>query len=170
MKKTKKHPPILMLIDIMMLIVFMYITSPVGDIKSDLYINFEDGIIDGSIVEKKHTDTDDVIYYRITNELLTEISLDKSEIAEKISCASSACLSIVQRIYDRNYEFWITLPKSIMDSGNSLIYKMCKQTKCNGVLYLHAKSGKSSICGQNSHYYSMQKNNLLKGKKCQFNG
>ena len=169
MRKSKKSPPVLILIDIMMLIVFMYISSPSGDIKSDIYIDFSNGLSNETVIQKANTINGESIYYSIENENITPLISYTENYYDKVSCESKSCLKIIDDIRNEDHEYWIILPKSVMESGNSLIQTTCKRKNCNGILYIHAKSGVTSICANDNHYYFLEKSIMKKGKDCKYN-
>jgi len=166
LKKRKACPQILILIDIMMLLLFVYITQPQAQVNSTIHIEYSDGIITGSQIILKNKQGESIAYF-IKNKQFKQTSKIHQLTFNGVKCPKEICQQYIQ--YPTSYEAaHLYFPNQVMASAYQLFHRYCTKTTCNGNIYINAGTGNSFICAKDGYYKYSLKNKLVKGQQCTY--
>lgn len=144
----KKSAPFILLLDIMTLLMFMYMSMPHETDFIRLNVNFSSGIIDGSILETRSVSNEVIQQQIIKNGNLYDTDTkEKSFLFKGIECINnSACSKYLGLNYSNNKHYYVFFPDDKMKIALALRYSFCNDYSCDGNIYFNAHTGTSFIC------------------------
>lgn len=148
----KKSAPFILLLDIMTLLMFMYMSMPHETDFIRLNVKFSSGIIDGSILETKSSSNKLIRQQIIKNGNLynDDDAKNKSFLFKGIECTkNSACSDYLNLQHYNNEHYYVFFPDDKMKIALALRYSFCKNYDCDGNIYFDANTGDSFICSSN---------------------
>lgn len=145
----KKAPPFIILLDIMTLLMFMYMSMPHEKDTIKLKINYSDGIIDGTVLEARDN-LNNVAYKKVIRYgQLSDIANEtQSFFFKSVACKkNSTCAKVLNLDFSSGkYKYFLFFPDEKIKIALALRYSFCNDYNCDGNIYLNAATGISFIC------------------------
>lgn len=169
----KKSIPIIVILDVLVLLLFAYISMPHKNKEISFFIDFDSRIMDGAFVEVISKGSSK--YYLIKNNKLkdnpTNNPINSWYAGFKCSLGSS-CSKILgfEQRGDLD-EYHIIFPDDkVMTPAFALWHNYCEQEKCNGGIYINASNGKVFICNSDGFLkgYDEINGKVSSLSKCEF--
>lgn len=171
MKYIKKSIPIIVVFDILVLLLFAYISMPHKNKELVFFIEFKNGIMDGAFVQEAKDSG--VKNYIIKHGELKEVNESIKSWFHGFDCGINSLCSRVLNIENRDMgtDYSIFFPDSrVMMPALALWYNFCANEKCNGAIYIDASDGRSFLCGADGFYkyYDSYEKDIISTKQCEF--
>ena len=152
----KRQPQILIIIDIMTLLVFMYITSPHSINTNKVISDTSKGFIDGTKFYIRNNNNETLVAFEKKIGVIQPSESNKGTgNFVGIKCSkNSKCANNINLSYEGDYDYiGIYPPDSIMQKAYGFFFYKCTEVNCNGNIYIDYGTGEAYICSQNDGYF-----------------